>query len=221
MFKRLQDLNSEIMNLNCEIDPDYIEDTNTEELLRSICVVLGNSYFANYYEYKYKNGLIHLFTLNGKELDISTESKFLIEVYKVMYGREKIDPREFSQFVKPSSYSSHNDWHVEGNPFEYWCIDLKVTKSTLTATMRVDYPFIIFKIQQRDRATLVPFVYKFKDLVFVKKYRKQIVSSLKDLKVPVDQIMQYKELCTIFKKRDILFCNKIDYWNRNSKTCRY
>lgn len=200
MFKRIQDLNSEILDLNCEIDQDYIVDTNTEELLRSTCVLLGNSYFANYYEYKYRNGSIQLFTFNGKELDISIESKFLIEVYKIMYGREKINPREFLQFISPSSYVSHNDWHVEGNPFEYWCIDLKVTKSTLTATMRIDYKFIIYSISEKDKATLVPLVYKFKNLAFTKKDRKQIISLLKNLsrKVPTDQITQYQELCSIF-----------------------
>ncbi len=203
LYKKLQDLNSEINRLNKAINLEFISAVMTDNLLDAICLVLENEYFSNYYVNKFKNSKIELFSIKDTKLDVSIESKFLIEVYKIMYKKDEICPREFLQFINPSSYENREKWVVVCKPFEYWSLNVYNNDSKLTAYIYIDHNIISETLSDLVDEELVPMMYNFRELKFPKKNHAQIVALLDGVKgkILTDQAEQYQELCAIFASK--------------------
>lgn len=203
LFKKLQDLDNEINTLNKDIDPGFALTANTDDLLDSICTVLSNECYSSYYANRFINNRIELFTFKRPKLDITLESKFIIDVYKNLYGRDEVVVREFLQFINPSSYVNSEKWVIGYKPFEYWCLDISIENNTLTAFIYIDHSTIYDMFSEMEDVELIPTIYNFRELIFPKKIRNKIVGLLDDMKnkIPTNQADQYQELCTVFGVR--------------------
>lgn len=200
LFKKLQDLNGGINRLNKKIDPELVLTENTDDLLESICTVLENESYFSYYANKFVNSRIELFTFKGAKLDISLESKFIVDIYKDMYGRDEVVAREFLQFIYPLSYKSRDKWVVGSGIFKYWCLGVSIKDNKLTAYIYIDHDIICDVFSDLEDEDLVPTIYDFRELKFPKISHARIVALLNSVKgkISTDQVEQYQELCSIF-----------------------
>lgn len=212
LFKEHNDLKVRIDKINRNIGRDFIAANMSDALFNSICLALSDSYYADYYKRKYKNGKIELFTIKGCKLDVSIESEFILEVFGIMFSKNDRDPtfNEFdylrlSQFMDVDLYDTRATYGVTGSIFDHWELNMKEHKGALTVWMYINQDAIeseIEDIRPEDVNVLVDTIYDIRHLDCcpeLKAIIELVLGALDKQRLLTESIKKYEELCLIFQ----------------------